>query len=67
MYPRKVVALLQKANPLLSYSTVVLYRDHEGLGFLAPKYHPKTSYNTLWHLGRIGVTIDRRIMKIATQ
>jgi len=30
---------------MLSYSTVVLYnyRDHEGLEFLDPKYHPKTS------------------------
>ena len=30
-----------------------IYRDHEGLEFLAPKYHPKTSLIfTLWHLGR---------------
>jgi len=38
----------------IQYSSTV-HRDHEGLGFLVPKYHPKISLIfTLWHLGRIG-------------
>ena len=35
------VMLIAIAN-IIQYSSTV-YRDHEGLGFLAPKYHPKTS------------------------
>ena len=45
-------------RPHIFYGLVVFvyrYRNHEGLGFLAPKYHPKTSLIfTLWHwLGTI--------------
>ena len=47
--------LKDKMTHLLQYSTVVVYRDHEGLGFLEPKYHPKASLIfTLENLGRIG-------------
>ena len=38
---------------IIQYSSTV-YRDHGGYGFLALKYHPKTSLIfTLWHLGSI--------------
>jgi len=37
------VILCVALNTQLSYSTVVLYRDHEGLGILAQNYLHKTS------------------------
>jgi len=45
--------LLEAAD--LSYSTVVLYRDHEGLGILAQNYLLKTSLIfVFWQFGSIG-------------
>jgi len=33
---------ISTCKPIIQYSSTV-YRDHDGLGILVPKYHPKTS------------------------
>ena len=53
-YSNNQVLELSSLLGIIQYSSSA-YRDHKGLGFLVPKYHPKTSLIfTLWHLGRIG-------------
>jgi len=42
--PADILLIIPNSVMVISYTTVVVYsRDEEEVGFLAPKYHPKSS------------------------
>ena len=45
------LTILKSKEIIIQYSSTV-YRDHKGLGFLAPKYHPKNQLNIYFMTSR---------------